>query len=167
MRAFIAIEVPDYIKEKLVELQKELEGNCIKKVPPENMHITLNFLGEKTAEEVESITEKLRSMRVKTNKITVGGTGAFPSKHYIRVVWVGARGCENIAEKTCFTGECVKHGHITIARVKCRVDLEGFFKKHTEELGSFVPREMVVYESILKRPNPEYIEVARIGLVQE
>ncbi len=48
MRTFIAIELPQGIKDSLSRLQEELKasGADVKWVEPNNIHLTLKFLGE-------------------------------------------------------------------------------------------------------------------------
>ena len=65
MRVFISIGLPEKVKKKIKKVQKELErqhlfiGNFIK---PENLHLTLKFLGEISEEKTEEVVKKLREI---------------------------------------------------------------------------------------------------------
>ena len=157
MRAFIAIPLPESLRSKLEKLQQELrKDTCLKLVPSENLHITVKFLGAVSDEEFEEWKKKVESLRIANINISIRGVGAFPSLEYVRVVWVGAEGCEGIAEQL---GEKNFKGHITIARARCKPKLEGFFSAHSEEeFGTFSLNKVCIYESILGKPHARYVE---------
>ncbi|MFA5345106.1 MAG: RNA 2',3'-cyclic phosphodiesterase [Candidatus Omnitrophota bacterium] len=93
MRAFIAIELPREIKNKLSELQTLLKksGADVKWAEPKNIHLTLKFLGEidknksvKIAEIIADTAKKSRQFRISLSSI-----GAFPNIEFAQVIWVG------------------------------------------------------------------------------
>ena len=96
MRTFIAIELPETIKEYLKEIQKELTG--IKASFVKDFHLTLKFLGEVSEDKIEKIEEKLKEVNFEPFKVTLSNTGVFPSESYIRVVWVGLEPEDKIIE---------------------------------------------------------------------
>lgn len=59
---------------------------------PENIHLTVKFLGEITPEQLSEVTGILTECckGVKPFAITLKGVGAFPSASRPQVVWVGA-----------------------------------------------------------------------------
>lgn len=93
MRAFIAIELPKEIKDTLAELQQKLKatGADVKWVAPENIHLTLKFLGEiddKKFGEASSILEEA----AKINRpfiMRLASVGVFPKTNFPRVIWAG------------------------------------------------------------------------------
>lgn len=95
MRAFIALELPDNLKKQLFSLTKLLRsgGDTVRWVRPENMHLTLRFLGEINAEQAEWIGSSLRASCEARSPIHlgVGGLGAFPKRRNPKVIWVGIR----------------------------------------------------------------------------
>jgi len=96
MRLFIAIEIPKEIKDELHKLQNELRraGAEVSWTRPENIHLTLRFLGEVG----EYQLEELKRLCVETAaefhsfKLQLKDTGYFPGFRNPRVLWVGLAG---------------------------------------------------------------------------
>lgn len=62
LRLFVALLLPDAAVSRLVEWQKrELAGRNVRVVPPENLHVTVAFIGGRPAAELESITVAVRA----------------------------------------------------------------------------------------------------------
>jgi len=92
IRCFIAIDVDNpEIVSKVVNIQRELEtgGSKIKPVEPENLHLTLFFLGEQPSKVVERIQVAMSTVQFKPFVMKLQGLGAFPSQERPRVIWVG------------------------------------------------------------------------------
>ena len=60
MRTFIAIDIPDSIKNEIIKIQNSLPEFIGKKTEKENLHLTLKFLGEIDEEKIELIKKELR-----------------------------------------------------------------------------------------------------------
>ncbi|MEM4757742.1 MAG: RNA 2',3'-cyclic phosphodiesterase, partial [Nanopusillaceae archaeon] len=75
MRVFIAIDLPEEIKNKIVSYYKEIRGVYGKFVEKENLHITLKFLGELQPNIVEKIKKELENIKFPKFNIEVGGFG--------------------------------------------------------------------------------------------
>ncbi len=93
IRVFVALEMDNRIQIRLDEIQEELKksGVSIRWVKPENIHLTLKFLGQITSGQTEQIKRAL-GKTAKTKKpffISLGKLGAFPRPEYPRVIWVG------------------------------------------------------------------------------
>jgi RNA 2',3'-cyclic 3'-phosphodiesterase len=97
IRAFIAIELSPEIYARLDEvenqLQKQLDAGVIRWVPPQNIHLTLKFLGDVSLANLEVLKKILESEVGKHTpfEISVGELGAFPSIRRPRVIWVGVQ----------------------------------------------------------------------------
>lgn len=107
MRAFIAIKLPSEIKEEIHKFQKSLKVACgersrtngVRWVAPENIHLTLKFLGEINESQVESITSAINSSIKGIKSFNTKGTfsislsefGAFPDFRRPRVLWLGVK----------------------------------------------------------------------------
>lgn len=93
MRTFIAIELPKEIKEYLAGLQEQLKsaGADVKWVRPDNIHLTLKFLGEIDDKTIDIITKIMEDITKNKNTfyIRTGLIGAFPKINFPRVIWVG------------------------------------------------------------------------------
>jgi RNA 2',3'-cyclic 3'-phosphodiesterase len=94
IRAFIAIELPQLIQEKLgqaiVRLQ-EGSPRAVRWVAARNIHLTLKFLGNVSQDNLTQLTRVIQNeaQRYKPFEIRAGGLGAYPNKFHPRVIWVG------------------------------------------------------------------------------
>ncbi len=92
MRLFVAVDVDESVRERIKPLLKELSSiNGIKAVEPENLHITLLFLGEVCEGKLSRIEERLAEVDFQPFKISFEGVGAFPNVNSPRVVWIGVK----------------------------------------------------------------------------
>lgn len=92
LRVFIAIDIPDgEVKEKILGFQRTIAqtGADLKLVEPENIHITLRFLGDTRTAVVEDIKTELDRVQFQPFNVTLKGAGVFPDYRRINVVWVG------------------------------------------------------------------------------
>lgn len=130
-RGFIAIDIPSF--PKLLEFENEIKktGANIKLVEPDNIHITLKFLGDTPENHAEKIRDIIKESvkKIKPFKIKFSNTGAFPNQNYIKVIWIGIQNAELIKKIAYSIDEkIIKLGfekekrpfsaHLTIGRVK-------------------------------------------------
>ena len=98
-RVFLGIPISEEIKNKVKEIGKELnsvEGG-FKVVKPENLHLTLKFLGEVEEKKIEKIKEIVSSLDLGNKfKVKVRKIGAFPNHDYVKVIWFGLEDDEEI-----------------------------------------------------------------------
>lgn len=136
IRAFIAIELPEELKQQIAALQENLKrsGADVKWVEPRNLHLTLKFLGNIEEAQVAPLTEALRSSRLLPPpfSLTFEGIGAFPKTTSPRVIWVGlTKGCKELerlveaVETVCEEARFPKEerpfkAHLTIGRLPAR-----------------------------------------------
>ncbi len=97
VRSFIAIELPDELKEWLNQLQVRLKSGKppgIKWVNPYGVHLTLKFLGDVAVDKIGGITTAMEEavQGVSSFHLEVGELGAFPNLRRAQVVWVGLTG---------------------------------------------------------------------------
>ena len=97
IRAFIAVLLPDEVKQSLSALQDRLRsGSSVsaKWVDPGNIHLTLKFLGNISPGLVGRITSAMETAarEIKPLYIQVKGLGAFPNANRVNIVWVGLVG---------------------------------------------------------------------------
>ncbi|MEM2878466.1 MAG: RNA 2',3'-cyclic phosphodiesterase [Candidatus Hadarchaeales archaeon] len=133
MRLFLAIDITDEIRAELVKAQGRIKatGADLKLVEPENVHLTLKFLGEVGEEMIGRISETMERSVPKGGAFKAGvrGVGVFPDLRYIRVVWAGVsdgadrivelqRGIDAGMESLGFKRESGFVPHITLARVR-------------------------------------------------
>ncbi len=170
MRVFVAVRVPEGIKEKAASLAPELGREGIIPVRPANMHLTLRFVGEVPPAKVEEMKGRLGALRFRRFSCSVRGVGVFPNESYVRVVWAGCDSggaLEALAKDVDaalkgFGGDERFSAHLTIARVKRKIDPLPFLQKHKdEEFGSFDVDSFELIESVLGGPQgPQYRTIA-------
>ena len=144
LRCFIAIEIPETIRGAIVSSLDSLKksGADVKWVSPENIHITLQFLGETEEALIPVIKEALDKILLPYSPfyIKIAGVGCFPDARRPRVIWVGteesqpvinlhgdiAKGMAKLGyreEERNFTP------HLTIGRVKSNRNVRELLKK--------------------------------------
>ena len=100
VRAFLAFEInEESVKKRLANMQAQAVkiGADLKLVAPENIHITIRFLGEITLNMSEKIFEEMQKVSFKPFPVQLIGLGVFPSMHYPRVLWAGiAQGADQL-----------------------------------------------------------------------
>jgi len=92
IRSFIAFDIDDEnVAKELSKVQSTLLecGADIKPVEPENIHITVRFLGEIPLAMIERVYNEMTKVVFSPFDIEVKGLGAFPSMRHINVVWAG------------------------------------------------------------------------------
>lgn len=133
IRAFIAIPIPQDIREyigKIIEnFQRELPENSIKWVQPDNIHLTLQFLGDISNSTLNDLVEKLEDDKFFSFNLEITQIGAFPSIFKPRVVWIGVSKSERLNNVALYIQNLTRSlqietdnkpfsPHFTIARIK-------------------------------------------------
>jgi 2'-5' RNA ligase len=95
IRSFICIVLPEELKAKIAELQSELkrEPVSVSWAKPENVHLTLKFLGDVEETQLEQVKEAV-SQTAQAHarfELVVHGCGVFPNERDPRVLWVGLK----------------------------------------------------------------------------
>jgi RNA 2',3'-cyclic 3'-phosphodiesterase len=174
VRLFIAIELTREIRDALLEFLQQMRGVApqAKWVRPENLHVTLKFLGHTDAAKLASIETALASFR-DPNPVTLEfrGLGFFPNERRPRVFWVGMEASANLAtlaqtidqttHKLGFELENRPFApHLTLARFErpgLPAPLTTAVKQNAaRSFGSLTAREFHLIESKLKPTGAEY-----------
>ncbi len=182
-RIFLAIDLPkDLIKAVEKEQLKWMEtGAGVKWVSPNQIHLTLKFIGEIAEARLKQLIEATEQIckQIQSFPLSLEGTGAFPSPKRPKVFWLGVAGdldmlhslqesIESGLEKVGFPRENRKFSpHITIARTKREKRLTELLRQMVaSQLPStnFDVKEVVIYQSILGPEGPKYIPLARCPL---
>jgi len=184
MRAFIAIEVSDEVRDNLVRAQQRIGTKAakIKFVERENFHVTLKFLGEIDDARARDVMEALEGIakKHKKHRVRVKGIGVFPNPNYVRVIWAGiendgeinaiAKEVEREMRKLGFKREHNFVAHVTIGRVKfVRDKLElamALRDLENEDFGEFEVDAIELKRSTLTPRGPIYETVARFELAE-
>lgn len=128
MRAFVAVLIPDEIRKNIISFYKSLGAvKGIKAVPYDNLHITLDFLGEIKEAEIPALVEQLAAAAAKTRPFSLAleGLGVFPSMAAPKTLWVAIEKKKVLFDlakmvKTATASADRKHfsPHLTVGRVK-------------------------------------------------
>jgi RNA 2',3'-cyclic 3'-phosphodiesterase len=88
MRLFVALALPDNIRWQLRLICGGLAG-AGRWVPPENLHITLRFLGEVDGRDAHFVDAALAGIRAPRFSLRLKGVGAFTSGQRVKAVYAG------------------------------------------------------------------------------
>jgi 2'-5' RNA ligase len=183
LRAFIAVEIPHEIQQaiydKAISVLNKMTNSLIRWVPPENMHLTLKFLGDVSPSNVDMLTQILRTEADSSHcfDIRVGGIGSFPSLRRPRVIYIGIQapavletlqhGVESASRRLGYeSDERAFSPHLTIGRVKqdasasdqqkIRLALENI---HIDSLGTARVDSVHLFKSDLKPSGSVYTKL--------
>ena len=95
LRTFIAINMPrGKVRQEILKFQRTISqiGFDLKLVEPENIHITLRFLGDIRKKIIEDLKTELNRIQFSPFEVTLEGIGVFPNYRRINVIWVGIKG---------------------------------------------------------------------------
>ena len=184
-RIFIAINLPEDIKEKLTRFQKnwpDLPARWLKK---ETLHITLGFLGNRNEKELEKIFKAIKRVgdrhkpfSILLNKICYGPSTKIPP----RLVWAEAEKSQEFSKLKKDLDSLLKKqinflpdkrqsiAHITLARIKKwnwqRLDTEQRPEINLPISIEIPIKSIEIMESKLKRTGAEYEALWKTGLTQ-
>jgi 2'-5' RNA ligase len=180
-RLFVAIELPELVKDHLTALQTSISG--ARWVGREQMHLTLRFIGADVPEaQVVPIKAALDQVRSESFMMTVRDVGRFPpGKRAARVLWAGVAADKTLQRlhqsiETALAGVGFApetrdfHPHITLARLKNRrpePDVNRFLEEHASfTTGSFLVNTFFLIRSNLAPQGPQYRHDASYELGQ-
>jgi RNA 2',3'-cyclic 3'-phosphodiesterase len=174
MRLFIAIQLTEEIRNALRVFLTELRMTAFKTkwVRPENLHVTLKFLGNTDAAKLHAIEKSLSEIR-SNESVTLDfrGLGFFPNERRPRVFWIGMEASPNLALLAeVIDREMHKLGyalenrpfspHLTLARFEppgMPPQLSAAVKQNAARtFGCLTTREFHLIESKLKPTGAEY-----------
>ena len=184
MRIFIAVKLSSEIKLRLGEVQNKLKesGADVKWVKPENIHLTLKFLGNVVESKLETLVKEAGEVARKFSpfKIKFSGLGTFPNLKNPRVIWVGieskakellrlSREIEENLAKLEFPPEKREYKpHLTLGRVRSGQNksrlIETISTLNIQKIGEMEVNKISIIKSELRREGPIYTVVGEIHL---
>lgn len=177
VRAFLAIELEDELRHKIYEIEKEFKkiDAKIKYVEERNLHITLKFFGEIDLEGLDKISEKIEDVlsNYKEFGINLKGCGAFPSKDYIKVLWIGTQDnkilnelhedLDKELESLGFDKDENFSTHVTFGRMKSEKNKDAvrdeIEKYENHEIGPMNIKKIILMKSTLTAEGPVYNKI--------
>jgi 2'-5' RNA ligase len=190
VRLFVALEIPVAVRDNLAAQIKELRDlpapladKRLRWVRPENLHVTLKFIGEVEAAKLDGIRSALTAIGVGAPVgLDFRGLGFFPAEEYPRVLWAGLKAWGNLPVLArdidrALEGQGIARDeraftpHLTLARFESRgfdEKLRAAIQKNSErEFGAFEAREFHLIQSRLKPSGAEYTSLAAFPLTSE
>jgi 2'-5' RNA ligase len=192
MRTFIAVPLSAQVIDKLAETQRALRRKCLDQavtwVKPENIHLTLCFLGDILPDRQQPIEAALTvvARNVRPFTFNVQGLGAFPNANRPRVIWVGLdeptgqlallhRTVNEAMASIGFQPEDRRFSpHLTLGRIRQRASREdaqavGEAIRQTEigRLGEVLAEKMIFFRSVLKSSGAEYTPLGQYPIRSE
>ncbi|MFH0711253.1 MAG: RNA 2',3'-cyclic phosphodiesterase [Candidatus Aenigmatarchaeota archaeon] len=170
-RVFVGILLPENLKNLVVNAQKSLENLPIKCkfVEEQNLHVSLDFIGEVDGDGQEEIKEKISELAKKENtfQAEIGDLKLIPNENFVRVIASEINSPElfNIGKKLSVAiGGDAKPPHLTLCRVKKvlskRELIEKFELIKHVEIGSFKVSSIQLIKSELRTDGPVYSVVS-------
>ena len=86
MRCFIALDLPREVINEIKDIQTNIQKQNLfigKFTEPENLHLTLKFLGEIGETEIEEVKKRLQEIKMPEFEVSLGETGIFSKKFII------------------------------------------------------------------------------------
>ncbi len=181
MRTFIAINLPEEVKNYLSSLQEDISSKPnlnIKASKAKEFHITLKFLGEVNETQLENIRHNLKKIEIDAFEMKLVNLGCFPNDNDVRVIWAGIISDAGISEimalhkKIDDATSKIKsdnkfHPHVTLFRVKS-VDDKDVLKDTLSKINikeiAFTVDSFYLYKSTLTPGGPVYEVVEEYNL---
>jgi 2'-5' RNA ligase len=179
IRTFIALELPPSLISLLAKVQENIQamGLRAKWVRPDNIHLTLKFLGNINPADIEKIGRAMVGAvsEFETFNLVAAGIGVFPGVNRPRVIWVGLKGQvqllfamqrrleDNLAVLGYKKEKRPFKGHLTLGRFRQNVNRETI-RRVLQEFGNlaseeFTVRRVIFYKSDLKPTGAVYSEL--------
>jgi 2'-5' RNA ligase len=157
-------------------MQRALPGPLIRWVAPQNVHLTLKFLGDVSPAYLEKLAKALKVEVVthETFSMSVGGLGSFPNPRKAHIIWIGLdappaltallHGVEAVAETLGYASENRPFSpHLTIGRVRQNASGKDLHRIRSalEEttistLGTFLVNAVHIFKSDLQLDGAVY-----------
>jgi len=185
MRMFTGIALGDEVREKILKELKPFKkaGTPIRWTAPENVHLTLKFIGEVDESLAARAGEALqeRQPAVSPFRLRARGFGKFPEGDDLHVLWAGVEasphlqalfaGVEDTLEPLGIARDTRPfHPHITLGRNKVRYNFKGLIALLEEKgalfFGEWPVAAFRLFSSRLLPTGPVYTILKEIPLVQ-
>jgi 2'-5' RNA ligase len=189
IRAFVAVELTSQLKTSLQDVQtrlrRQLPPQSVRWATPDQLHLTLRFLGNVEASQIAPLTQALDQARqgIPPISLRLAGCGCFPDERRPRVLWIGLQGAPPALQQLGQLQQCVDqasaqygdhqedkafHPHLTIGRVSKEARLHDFGKVLADlgeaYLGDWTIAEYILVRSTLTPSGAEYSTMASFPL---
>ena len=171
LRLFCGLRLPDDALDRLVSWQQaELAGAGVRLVAREQLHITLAFLGSRSADEVPAIVEALRATAGDAEPPLVQAVRYRETRSVGMVVLAetddrAARFADDLQRRLAELGVYERDArpwlpHVTVARFRSRPRLQ----PAPPDLGAVSPSDAALYNSVLRSTGAQYVILESVAL---
>lgn len=194
MRIFVGTDLDSDVRARISRFLEGVQGFApdARWVHPESLHITLKFIGEQPAEQVDAIAERLRRVESNALEIRCAGYGFFPTAKAPRVFWIGIQAGPQLAELAESVDLAVAElgvprenrpysPHLTLARAGGRSGSPQWRKGDRSnavfatldkrvaamgglDFGTMTAREFILYRSQLSPKGSKYTKLQRFPM---
>ncbi len=182
MRVFIAIDLDEELRKGIEDVENRIKktGCDVKLVEPENLHITVKFLGEVSDSSVNEIENKISETVscVKQFQMVMEGVGFFGNPNHIKTIWADIReGKDQLVKLIESMNKGLDHirrevheanPHLTIGRVKSGMNreklLETIMSMKDVKLGQMPVKFVKLKQSVLTKQGPLYSDLKSFEL---
>jgi 2'-5' RNA ligase len=185
VRCFIAVDIDRGVRRGIADLQDglrravDLNASEVKWVDPENIHLTLKFLGEVRDREINDVCRIVGEVAEKHRRFSIDIENVGTFGRPVRVVWAGVNDAGDLADLQGDLDERLGEagwaqdrkqfkGHLTLCRVKsarASKSMQEIVAAWDEvRLGSVVIYSVYVYRSDLTNEGPIYTVVSSSSL---
>ena len=184
LRTFIAFRLPENIISHIRRIQEKIKacGFRMGWVLPENIHLTLKFLGEIPKQDIDMVSQAMAETASLYSPISFSakGIGVFPTVKRPRVLWIGLSGDtyplirmqKDLEERLDAVGFPKEDrgfkAHLTLGRAKGEIDpkklvevMEKFSKAESER---FIADKLILFRSELRPGGAVYSELHSVDL---
>ncbi len=133
MRVFLSIDISNNeIINSIRNFQNLIKVDA-KPIQSENLHFTLQFLGEISENKIELVIEKLKKIEFSKFEVNLKGIGVFPSTKSPKIIWIGtdqngsnkmidlSKKIQDSLKPLGFTSDKSFKPHITVFRIKKKI----------------------------------------------
>ena len=186
MRLFIALDIPNEIRERLnqyVDRVRQFAPDA-RWARIESLHVTLKFIGEVPDAKVQEIKTALATVKAEPFQVEFKDIGFFPNPRSARVFWAGVSATEALPQLAGAVEQAVEklgiprekrayHAHLTLARAPEGAASKHCFRLLQEKLaaeeppqfGTMSAQEFFLYQSQIMRGGARYTRLQRFPLI--
>ena len=188
IRSFLAFELPREIGQVVTDISGKLRNTSLRVrwVKPENIHLTLVFLGSIRPEHLDAVQEQTRAVCEghQPFNIKLRGMGIFGNRRHPRVLWLGLDG--DLKGMGVFRDELQQplqpfgvqtekrafNPHLTLGRfrkdTRASEELDGLMRKYGNLTSPLCTLDrLVLFRSDLKPDGAVYTEMATWLLIRK
>lgn len=180
-RLFIALPLDESVTDNLARVGTAANVRGARWVPPENMHLTLAFLGDVEERRLPELEETLFAATAEVTeplRLRIQGIGAFPDERAARTLWAGLDGdVPQLIELQKRVAQALKargfdfdqrrfRPHVTLARLRQAQPMPDRLPR-LHQFGEWTADELQIVESHLHPAGPRYVVRSEVPLGPE